>query len=654
MGGEARRELLGQEACPPGYLGQEQLELRERREQRAGARGRGEAERERERGEREEAGGEGTCRAGKGPEPIGELMQIQNESGRRARGGQAGVKTGAYASAVADAKRIATASGTLPGSAGEWTPRGQGPADRRRQALRRGQRAGPGRPERPAVGLRVRPKGRRLYAAVGEGGVWVADEKAGFNDWRSIGDTLPTQAVGGIDFSPADGGTVIVSTGDNVFGGGGTFSGLGVFRTTDGGRSWQRASGVPDGIIAFKVAVDPTNPRVVYAAHRRGPVPLDRRRRLVRQRQPADGPGRRPGSAQLHRRRPRQGGLRAREHGHGRRRPGPAQRQDRRRGAGLGRRRRRLARRQQAEPAVQGLPGRLRRVAEQRHLPLRHRRARLVLEGRHLRPGPARARGERLRRAEAHRPRRARRGRPAPDQDHNYLYAIVEDAERFRGGIGAIDVPEEETGPVPGNTVLNGIYVSPDFGKTWTRMADAEQLKDPTSGSALTGTACATLYCPGVQAWYNLQIAPDPTRQNAAGVPTRMVFGLEEVWKNKVDGPLERADAVRRRRPLLRRRHLPVPQHRAAGLPDHGRLRRHHHAPGPARVDLDPAGRRRRSRSRSATTAASTPRRPRAARRCRPTTGAAAPTAASTRCCPTTPRSRRTARSTRACRTTAS
>ena len=123
-------------------------------------------------------------------------------------------------------------------------------------------------------------------------------------------------------------------------------------------------------------------------------------------------------------------------------------------------------------------------------------------------------------------------------QDHNYLYAIVEDAERFRGGIGAIDIPEEETGPVPGNTVLNGIYVSEDFGRTWTRMADAEQLKDPSSGSALAGTACATLYCPGVQAWYNLQVAPDPTRQDASGVPTRMVFGLEEVWKNRVDGPL--------------------------------------------------------------------------------------------------------------------
>ena len=156
MGGEARRELLGQEAkCPPGYLGAEQLELRERRERRA----RGETEKGDAERKREEALGEGTCRAAKGPEPIGELMQIQNESGRRARGGQAGVKTGAYASAVADAKRIATASGTLPGSAGEWTPAGKGPliGDDKRYDEVNG--AGSGRPERPAVGLRLRPEG---------------------------------------------------------------------------------------------------------------------------------------------------------------------------------------------------------------------------------------------------------------------------------------------------------------------------------------------------------------------------------------------------------------------------------------------------------------------------------------------------------------
>ena len=111
-------ELLGQEVdCPPGYLSEEQLELRERREQRSASRPEGGSEQEAEREREGEAEG---CRAGKGPEPIGELLQIQTESGRRSRGGQGGVKTGAYAAAVARPAAIARASGTLPGSAGTW------------------------------------------------------------------------------------------------------------------------------------------------------------------------------------------------------------------------------------------------------------------------------------------------------------------------------------------------------------------------------------------------------------------------------------------------------------------------------------------------------------------------------------------------------
>ena len=611
---------------------EEQLELRERREQRAaGARGRGEAERPSASGARARGARRGRPAAPrKGPEPIGELMQIQNESGRRARGGQAGVKTGAYASAVArrEADRDARPA-RCPARPATWTPAGKGPliGDDKRYDEVNGQGLADqnGRPSDFAFD----PQGRRLYAAVGEGGVWVADEKAGFNDWRSIGETLPTQAVGGIDFSPADGGTVIVSTGDNVFGGGGTFSGLGVFRTTDGGRSWQRASGVPDGDHHLQGRGRPDEPAAssTRPPARASSAPTDARR-LVRQRQPADGPGRRARAS------PNCTGAAPDKEGCALANmvtdvvvQGP--RNDKTAGARarLRRRRRRLARRatSRARPPrasraatsrrpatastapATGAPGSFSKVdTSARACPSARRTA-----------SPSRSRIGRVELGEADR---------RPTQDHNYLYAIVEDAERFRGGIGAIDIPEEETGPVPGNTVLNGIYVSPDFGKTWTRMADAEQLKDPTSGSALTGTACATLYCPGVQAWYNLQIAPDPTRQDAAGVPTRMVFGLEEVWKNQVDGPLNGPTAVRRRRPVLRRRHLPVPQHRPAGLPDH--------APAPAAPTTHPdqhasiwipqadgggharrRQRRRRLRRRSAARGAALSRRPLGPRR---------------------------------------
>jgi photosystem II stability/assembly factor-like uncharacterized protein len=537
LGEEARRELLGQEVdCPPGYLSEEQLELRERREQRSASRPEGGSEQEAER-EREREGEAEGCRAGKGPEPIAELMQIQTESGRRSRGGQGGVKTGAYAAAVERQRAIARASGTLPGSAGTWTPAASGPliGDDPRYAEVNGQGLADqnGRPSDFAFD----PQARRLYVAVGEGGVWAADEKAGFNDWRSIGESLPTQAVGGIDFSPADGGTVIVSTGDNVFGGGGTFAGLGVFRTTDGGRSWQRATGVPDSVITFKVAVDPTNPRVVYAATGAGLFrSADAGRTFANANLPT-GKGVAAGQPDCTGAAPDKEGCALANMVTDVVVQGP--RNDKTPGAAPGSVVAAVGWRagaKQSPPSKQypngfaeapgngiyrssnGAPGSFSKVdTSSPGLPERASNG-FAIQGRIGRVELGEATGA--------------------QQDHNYLYAIVEDAERFRGGIGAIDIPEEETGPVPGNTVLNGIYVSKDFGRTWTRMADAEQLKDPSSGSALAGTACATLYCPGVQAWYNLQVAPDPTRQDAAGVPTRMVFGLEEVWKNRVDGPL--------------------------------------------------------------------------------------------------------------------
>src|SRR5439155_4395463 len=83
-------------------------------------------------------------------------------------------------------------------------------------------------------------KSGRVYASVGQGGVWALDRDT--ITWRSIGDNLPTQAVGGLGFSPArTNGTIIVLTGNDVFGGGTTFTGVGAYRSTDGGKTWSRS-----------------------------------------------------------------------------------------------------------------------------------------------------------------------------------------------------------------------------------------------------------------------------------------------------------------------------------------------------------------------------------------------------------------------------
>ncbi|MEA2294991.1 MAG: hypothetical protein QOE86_2630, partial [Solirubrobacteraceae bacterium] len=121
-----------------------------------------------------------------------------------------------------------------------------------------------------------------------------------------------------------------------------------------------------------------------------------------------------------------------------------------------------------------------------------------------------------------------------PEQDHNVVYAMVQDANKFNGGAPVLDVNEQPSGTVPFPEVFNGLYVSTDFGSSWKQLASADQLKDVTTNSAIAPACEAPIiaYCPGVQAWYNLWVSPDPTRATSAGIPTRLAFGLEEVWTN--------------------------------------------------------------------------------------------------------------------------
>jgi hypothetical protein len=147
-------------------------------------------------------------------------------------------------------------------------------------------------------------------------------------------------------------------------------------------------------------------------------------------------------------------------------------------------------------------------------------------------------------------------------QDHNYIFANVQDAVLIAGGgVTGIDIdvgvdePTHPTDPAcntlpPGTdptglaattcslaqlvsaraTYFNGIYVSPDFGSTWVRLLGTGDMMAiaPASGSTL-GVLQALGFGPGIQSWYNNWIKPDPTQ--GVGAPARFEFGLEEVWQ---------------------------------------------------------------------------------------------------------------------------
>jgi hypothetical protein len=472
------------------------------------------------------------CVAIKHPEPRGELMRIGANAARRNASPYDTVKSGALTSALRQKARIAQAGRALPGSAGTWEPVGTTPLIQDDPEYPSVSGGGYGDVSGRISAFAADPGRQRVFAAVGEGGVWQTDDLG--KSWRSIGENLPTQSVGAIGWTSAGGaeGTIVITTGNSVYGGGSNFAGLGAFRSVDGGQHWLKSAGVPANIISFKVAVDPTNPNVVYAATGAG---------LFR----SDDAGATFANVRL----PVSEGVAAGQ-------PDCAGAPTDKEGCFLAN----MVTDVVVTPAkndatADGTPaakaGAVVAVVGWRASDKLSPPSKSFPDGYVESPGngfyrsDTGAPGSFARLAMTGFAAKNRIGRTefdiaaGPAQDHNHLYAVVEDAVRFNGGAPVIDVPPEvtdQTGALPSPTTFNGVYVSADLGDTWTQMSTAEELQSPSTGSSLALTQCATLYCPGIQSWYNQFVAVDPTTQQG-GVPTRFVFGLEEVWRNAVRQP---------------------------------------------------------------------------------------------------------------------
>jgi hypothetical protein len=126
-------------------------------------------------------------------------------------------------------------------------------------------------------------------------------------------------------------------------------------------------------------------------------------------------------------------------------------------------------------------------------------------------------------------------------QDHNVVYALVQDATKLGNCLDPdVDIPIcTGTGDevLVSASYLDALYESSDFGKTWTKVMTADQLRAPGTNSALD--IGVEGYGPGVQSWYNDWIAVDPTATDpVTHFPTRIVFGLEEIWENALPTPV--------------------------------------------------------------------------------------------------------------------
>jgi hypothetical protein len=352
----------------------------------------------------------------------------------------------------------------------------------------------------------------RIFAAPATGGVW--ESTTGGGNWRSVGDGIPDQAMGGVAFSPANGGTIIAGTGDNAVGGIFTPSGLGVYTSRNDGKTWVKSTGVPDGLTTYKIAVDPTNANVNYVATSKGLFrSSDDGTSYVNVALPtgacagdtSDNPqctfanavsdvAVQAGSGAV---------IAAVGWAYGQAKTK----------AGIV-----MAPQNGIYTSPSGQPGTFTFQDPGSTAPTKNGFAPTPVVGRTT---LAIANGS--------------------GQNHAVVYALVQDATKLSNCLDpTLDVPIcTGTGDevLAQATYLDGMYESSDFGKTWTKVMSAEDLRTPGNNSALSYGILG--YGPGIQSWYNNWIAVDPTATDPlTKLPTRIVFGLEEIWENALPTPV--------------------------------------------------------------------------------------------------------------------
>jgi len=121
---------------------------------------------------------------------------------------------------------------------------------------------GPFRASRTVGGVGVPSQPNVFYAGVNNGGVWKTDDYG--RTWRPIFDEAPTGSVGDIGVSPSNPDVLYVGTGEGLHRPD-LSVGDGLFKSTDGGESWSHI-GLSDVQQVGRLVVHPTDPDIVYVA----------------------------------------------------------------------------------------------------------------------------------------------------------------------------------------------------------------------------------------------------------------------------------------------------------------------------------------------------------------------------------------------------
>ena len=111
------------------------------------------------------------------------------------------------------------------------------------------------------IAVADRPGGRRIYAAYATSGVWRTDDNV---TWTPIFDDMPSTSIGDLAVAPSNPDILWVGTGEaNIFRA--SMAGVGVYKSENGGQSFTHM-GLTDTQTIGRILVHPTDPNIVYVA----------------------------------------------------------------------------------------------------------------------------------------------------------------------------------------------------------------------------------------------------------------------------------------------------------------------------------------------------------------------------------------------------
>ena len=101
-----------------------------------------------------------------------------------------------------------------------------------------------------------------IYAATRSGGLWKTTNAG--TTWTPISDSVGAAAVGAVAVAPSNPDVVWMGTGDQA-NARSSYSGKGVFKSSDAGATWE-FMGLPDSHHIARIVIHPTRPDIVYVA----------------------------------------------------------------------------------------------------------------------------------------------------------------------------------------------------------------------------------------------------------------------------------------------------------------------------------------------------------------------------------------------------